>query len=66
MQFVSISIISRAADVFAAWLVRHRPAACEFSKGRFDVWPCTLVIMIIIWKQKRRKYKQNYSFTLPP
>ena len=45
MQFISISMIRRAANIFAARLVRHRPAACEFSRGRFDVWPCVLVIM---------------------
>ena len=37
MQFVSISMISRAANVFAARLVRHRPAACEFSREPFDL-----------------------------
>ena len=42
---ISISMISRAANVFAARLVRHRSAACEFSRGRFDVSPCILVIM---------------------
>ena len=26
----------------------HRPAACEFSRGRFDVWSCILLIMTII------------------
>ena len=40
MQFISISMISRAANVFAARLVRHRPAACELSRARFDIWPC--------------------------
>ena len=43
MQFISISMINRAANVFAARLVHHRPAACEFSSGQFDVWPCLLV-----------------------
>ena len=47
MQFISISMISRAANVFAARLVRHRPAACKFSRGRFDVWPSLLVIIIV-------------------
>ena len=39
-------MISRAAKVFAAQLVRHRSAACEFSRGRFDVWPRIVVIII--------------------
>ena len=47
MQFISISMISSAANVFAARLVRDRPTACEFSRGRFDVWPCILVIMVL-------------------
>ena len=38
----------RAANVFAARLVRHRSVACEFSRGRFDVWPCILVIINFI------------------
>ena len=37
--------ISGAANVFAARLGRHRPAVCEFSRGRFDVWSCILVII---------------------
>ena len=38
-------MISRAANVFAAQLVRHRPATYKFSRGQFDVCLCILVIM---------------------
>ena len=27
---------------YAVISIRHRLAACEFSRGRFDVWPCVL------------------------
>ena len=33
--------------VFVDQLVHHRPVACEFSRGQFDVWPCILVIMLL-------------------
>ena len=33
MQFIGISMISRAANVFVARLVHHRPAGCVFSRG---------------------------------
>ena len=39
MQFISISIISKAANVFAARLVRHRPTACDLT-----VWLLALYI----------------------
>ena len=46
-------MISRAANIFAARLALHQPAACEFSRGgRFDVWPCILVIHTISFDKK--------------
>ena len=66
MQLISISMISRATNVFAARLVRHRPVACEFSRGQFDVWPCILVIINNndpLQKQKQKKQKRQKQKT---